>query len=327
MKAVLVMNACTDDYREQGRLLAAFLAQRAKGIDAAVAVVFHTEDANRAELLSAVPVYGAILVCLANARTETMLNQLAVLRASEAADVYLFTGNCFGSELAIRMGQRCGGTSMAAVDSVECARERIIVTKAVYSGHMEAEFALKRAPFCLSVSRSCAEPVTEIEKSAVLLKELTAVERSENDFSEDFTFAPEDQEQNLENAPFILAAGRGAKSQEGIEYMAEAAEKLGAELGVSRPVAMSAWTAMNRLIGVSGAMIKPEICIAAGVSGAPAFYAGIEKSKFIISINSDPRAPIHRKADVAVVDDWHIILRHICSEFLKDSKNTTEDNT
>lgn len=326
MKGVLVLNACAGDYHEQGRLLAGFLAQRAEGMEVDAAIVFHTEKTDCASLLSAVPVQQALLVCLTQGRTETMLNVLAALEARKMAEVYLFAGNCFGSEMAVRLGQRRGGSAMAAVDGVQCEQGCIIATKAVYGGHMEATFVLKRSPYCLSVAKSCAEPAAETGEPAVLLETLTVPEGTENNFSADFTLMKDEQEKNLETAPFILTAGRGAKSREGIEYMAKAAEKMGAELGVSRPVAMSAWAPLNRMVGVSGAMLKPEICIAAGVSGAPAFYAGIEKSGLIVSVNSDPRAPIHKKADVSIVDDWHTVLQYLCDEFIKERDNTAGDH-
>ena len=67
---------------------------------------------------------------------------------------------------------------------------------------------------------------------------------------------------------------------------------------------MNAWLPMNHLIGVSGAMTNPEVCIAVGASGAAAFYAGIEKSKFIVAVNTDEKAPIMKNADVVVVEDF-----------------------
>jgi electron transfer flavoprotein alpha subunit len=73
-------------------------------------------------------------------------------------------------------------------------------------------------------------------------------------------------------------------------------------------VALSAWAPLNRLVGVSGAITKPEVCIAAAVSGAPAFYAGITHSKKIIALNSDDQAPITKAADVVIVDDYKTII-------------------
>ncbi|XOQ47421.1 MAG: Electron transfer flavoprotein alpha subunit apoprotein [Eubacteriales bacterium] len=326
MKGILVLNACTGDYWEQGRLLAGFLTEHVKGIELDTAIVFHTKEADRADLLRVVPVRYALLVCLEKERTETMLNALAALAARGMAEVYLFAGNYSGSELAVRLGHRRGGTFLTSVDSVRYAEGQMIAQKAVYGGYMEAEFVLKRAPYCLSISKSCTEFASKTGEPAALLETLIVPEDSENDFSADFTFVADEQEKSLETAPFVLAVGRGAKNHEGVEYAAEAAKRMGAELGVSRPVAMSSWAPMSRLVGVSGAMIKPEVCIAAAVSGAPAFYAGIEKSGFIVSINSDPSAPIHRKADVAIADDWQLILKYVCEEFKTDSAQKRKIN-
>ena len=44
---------------------------------------------------------------------------------------------------------------------------------------------------------------------------------------------------------------------------------------------MNALLPMDRLIGVSGNIIQPEICIVLGASGAPAFYSGIEKANIL----------------------------------------------
>jgi len=98
------------------------------------------------------------------------------------------------------------------------------------------------------------------------------------------------------------------QSKANIEKIQWIATQIGAVFGVSRPVTMRAWADMAHLIGVSGTCIAPEICIAAGVSGSAAFYAGIEKSKTIIAINTDQHAPIMKLADVTIADDATTIL-------------------
>lgn len=324
MKGMLVFNACTEDFQEQGKLLKAFLAERVSGVAFSDAIVFHTAQADCHELLKFVPVPNAILICLPQMRPETILNQLAELAAEQKADFYLFPGNCFGSEMAARMGQRCGGTSLTAIDRLTCGNDKVTAAKSVYSGHMEAEFELCHAPYCLSAARSFTSSA-EIDQPANLLEARIVPEEKENRFFEDYEFTADQKEENLKNAPFLIAAGRGVKSKEGIAYLEEAAEKLGAALGVSRPVAMSAWAPMDKLIGASGAFTKPEICIAAGVSGAPAFYVGIEKSKWIVSINTDPKAPIHKKADVSIIDDYCIIIQNLIRAYQKDKDNIVED--
>ena len=325
MKGILVFNACADDFQEQGKLSKAFLAERVSGIAFSDAVVFHTAQADCHELLKFIPVPNAVLICLPKMRPETMLKQLVKLAAERTADLYLFSGNCFGSEMAARMGQRCGGTSLTAIDRLTCENDQVTAAKAVYSGHMEAEFELSHAPYCLSVARSFTSSA-EINQPAALKEARTAPVGNESPFPEDYEFAAEQKEENLKNAPFLLVAGRGVRSKEGVAFLEEAAEKLGAVLGVSRPVAMSAWAPMEKLIGASGAFANPEICIAAGVSGAPAFYVGIEKSKWIVSINTDPKAPIHKKADVCIIDDYCIIMQNLIRAYWEDHDNPNENS-
>ncbi len=320
MNGMLVLNAWSADFQKQGRMLKGFLSERTRGLKITGAVLFCGERPDRAELLRRVPAPAAVLISLPDPPSaETVVRELAAVWRENPAEVLLFPGNHFGTEAAARLGRRCGGAALLSAESLDCESDPATAAKEVYGGHMKAEFELRKTPRCLSVSRSCPEEETENGRPAELLAVRAARENGENDFLTDLEWTAETGGKSLENAPFLLVAGRGAGGREGIALLESAARKFGAELGVSRPVAMSAWVPMNRLIGVSGAMAKPDLCLAVGVSGAPALYAGIEKSKYIVSINSDPHAPIHRKADVAVVDDWRRVLPGLCEKFVKRS--------
>ena len=113
----------------------------------------------------------------------------------------------------------------------------------------------------------------------------------------------------MTNAKFLLIGGNGMKNKADAQYLKQIADTIGAEFGVSRPVAMSARASLHRLVGVSGSMTKADVCIVAGASGAAAFYAGIEKSKFIVAINTDIRAPINKTSDVTIIDDYKARVR------------------
>ena len=104
---------------------------------------------------------------------------------------------------------------------------------------------------------------------------------------------------DLEAAKFLVVAGRGAGSRDGVERIAAAAARMGAAFGVTRPVAMNAWAPMDRLVGVSGARTAPAVCIVAGASGAPAFLWGIERAGFIAAVDTDEHAPIVGEADAS----------------------------
>ena len=191
---------------------------------------------------------------------------------------------------------------------------QISVEKMVYANHMKGTFAMEKGPYCISLARGGER--RELEAGAFVIKEeMICRTGAEHIVSQEFY--PEESEAGLENARIILAAGRGIRNKENMAVIDEAARCLGAEVAVSRPAAMNAWKPMNRLVGVSGAMVSPDICITAGISGAAALYAGIEKSGFIVAVNTDEKAPIMKMADVAVVEDFLPVMKEliaICQE-------------
>jgi electron transfer flavoprotein alpha subunit len=79
------------------------------------------------------------------------------------------------------------------------------------------------------------------------------------------------------------------------------------QLACSRPIASDRnW--FPEWLGLSGAKIKPEICLTVGVSGAIQHIIGIRDSKLIVSINNDENAAIFSQSDYGVVADLYEIL-------------------
>jgi len=115
-------------------------------------------------------------------------------------------------------------------------------------------------------------------------------------------------------ARLLLAAGRGM-GREGITKMHRLAELLNGETGVTRAAAQNGWAGMDRIVGQSGRMTKPEVCVAFGASGAAAFLAGVEKSRVLVAVNTDPDAPIFNCADYGVLDDANSVADALLEAF------------
>lgn len=151
---------------------------------------------------------------------------------------------------------------------------------------------------------------SELEQGAFqIIKEVRGASAAKHIISEEWY--PQERGNGLEESAVLVAGGRGIGGRTGMDSLRQLAEAMGGRLGVSRPAAMNAWAPMEELIGVSGSMVQPQICIAAGISGAAAFYAGIEKSKWITAVNKDAKAPIMKMADVAVETDYALFIEEL----------------
>ncbi|MDD6539296.1 MAG: FAD-binding protein [Firmicutes bacterium] len=224
------------------------------------------------------------------------------------ADVIMLPGNDLGNRLAVSLGQVLEGSGITGVLNMD--RIAGTVSRKVYAGNLAADYELGSKPWCISADwmmedDTCAHGETwgEIICDGNSIDNNTCVDR--------MISRAEGREDGLADADFILACGQGLKKKANVEKAAETAAILGAQTGASRPVVMNAWSGLETLIGVSGSVVRPKVCITAAASGAPAFFAGIEKSSVIISINSDENAPIMKKSDLAVVGDATEILAEL----------------
>jgi len=114
---------------------------------------------------------------------------------------------------------------------------------------------------------------------------------------------------SLSDAERVIVMGKGVGNHfEEVEHLAKLMD---AHIGATRPETLDCQLGLSRLVGLSGKKISPDLCLVLGASGAAAFLAGIENSKFIIAVNTDPAAPIFRNCDVGIVADWHDFTNHL----------------
>ena len=106
----------------------------------------------------------------------------------------------------------------------------------------------------------------------------------------------------LEQAKAVVDIGRGVKQIEDLELARLLATLLDAQLGCSRPVSSDRdW--LPDWLGLSGAKVKPELCLTLGISGAVQHVVGIRNSRVIAAVNNDENAAIFAQADFGVVAD------------------------
>lgn len=112
----------------------------------------------------------------------------------------------------------------------------------------------------------------------------------------------------LPEAELVVSAGRGLKGPENWGMVEDLANELGAATACSRPVADIGWRPHHEHVGQTGVAIRPNLYIAAGISGAIQHLAGVNGSKVIVVINTDAEAPFFKAADYGIVGDAFEVL-------------------
>jgi len=107
----------------------------------------------------------------------------------------------------------------------------------------------------------------------------------------------------IEEARIIVSGGRGVGGPDGFELVRELAGELGGAVGATRAAVDSGWIPYSQQIGQTGKIVKPNLYLALGISGAIQHKVGMQTAETIIAVNRDPDAPIAEFADLLVVGD------------------------
>ena len=118
----------------------------------------------------------------------------------------------------------------------------------------------------------------------------------------------EERKIDIKGAQVIVAGGYGMGSRENFQLLHQFARLIGASVGATRAAVDAGFCEPERQIGQTGVTVRPKLYIACGISGAVQHRAGMEQSAKIISINTDPDAPINAIADYTIVGDVMTVI-------------------
>ena len=125
---------------------------------------------------------------------------------------------------------------------------------------------------------------------------------------------------NLSEADIVVSAGRGMKGPENWELIEELANCLNAATACSKPVSDIGWRPHSEHVGQTGKTVAPNLYFAIGISGAIQHLAGVNSSKVMVAINTDPEASFFKAAHYGIVGDAFNVVPKLIEE-IKNIKN------
>ena len=124
----------------------------------------------------------------------------------------------------------------------------------------------------------------------------------------------------LKGASVVVAGGYGVGSRENFQLLFDLAKELHGEVGASRAAVDAGFVGHDRMIGQTGLTVRPKLYIACGISGQIQHTIGMQESAIIISVNSDPDAPINAIADYVITGRVEDVLPKMITYYKKNSK-------
>ena len=243
----------------------------------------------------------------------------AVIGALDGAsyDAVIASGSDRATEVLAHVAARTGEPMAANVVAAEATGSGPWrITRQRWAGSLLEEATLDGTPRLLTVAPH-AVPAAEPQAGAAAAS-VTQVDASPTDADLRARVVGRDvaagDRVSLADAKVVVGGGRGMGSPEAFAMLDELAGLLGAAVGVSRVATSLGWRPHTQQIGQTGTRIAPDLYIACGISGAIQHIVGAKSAKRILVINTDPEAPIFRRASYAVIGDVHAVVPAITAE-------------
>lgn len=131
------------------------------------------------------------------------------------------------------------------------------------------------------------------------------------DVSQQSAFSLPSGDVPLVEADFVISAGNGVQNMETFHRLATL---LNATVGGSRVVVDDGKLPRERQVGATGQIVKANVYLAIGISGAVQHLQGIKDCNTVIAVNHDESCDMIKRADLAIVADAEAWMQQMIAE-------------
>lgn len=238
---------------------------------------------------------------------ERKLSVLEAYVRENQLKALLFAGSIQGQELAPRLATRVGASALVDCLAVSggVKSEELLVTKPIYGGNAYGEYRVS-LPCFLTFRGKTIKPV---EKKGMEIpvewRTLAKAQKTNSVISRRLLSA---DSKDLEEKKILFICGRGIGNQVNLERIQALANRYSAGIAGTKKAIENGWLPLEAMVGQTGKILAPDLCIVWGASGATPFVHGIAGAEKIIAVNKDDQARIFEFSDLGHVADCERVI-------------------
>ena len=231
------------------------------------------------------------------------------VEAGDGPDAILLGTTYDGRDVAARLSVKADKTVISNCVDLEVDDEALVCTSAIFGGATDIKTKFTGDGPFIAVVRPKSFPAESSDGGEADTEELDVPDlgSSAGAVVTD-RFVEESDGPKLDEAGIVVAGGRGIGESEKFSMVTDLAKALGGAAGASRAIVDAGWVPYSQQVGQTGKVVKPDVYIACGISGATQHLVGMKGSKNIIAINKDAEAPIFGIADLGIIGDVHKVM-------------------